>query len=123
MSTVDVTAALGAGSGIDIKQLAQNLADVERKPREDAIQARIDKSQGRISGYGAIMFGLKSFKEAFAALNDRSDFGGATVRNSAPGAFDVTASAGAEPRVLRFSVIAIRSAGHGCANLPLHDRG
>lgn len=94
MST-DIANVLGAGSGIDIKTLAQNLTDVEKKPRADAIQARIDKSEKRISGYGAVMFGLTQFKDAFAALNDRSDFSGATVRNSTPLAFEATAGAAA----------------------------
>ncbi len=92
MST-DIANAIGAGSGIDIKTLAQNLTDVEKKPRAEAIQARIDKSEKRISGYGAVMFGLKQFRDAFAALDDRSDFSGATVRNSTPLAFEATAGA------------------------------
>ena len=94
MST-DISSALGVGSGIDIKALAENLTKVEREPREQAIQTRIDKTERRVSGYGAIMFGLKQLKEAFGALNDKADFTGATVRNSHPQAFDVTASAGA----------------------------
>jgi flagellar hook-associated protein 2 len=89
----DILSALGAGSGIDIKDLAKSLTDVERKPREEAIQARIDKTEGRISGYSAVMFGLKQLKDAFLALNDRSDFNGATVRNSQPLAVQATADA------------------------------
>lgn len=76
--------ALGAGSGIDIKDLAQSLTDVERKPREEAIQTRIDKTEGRVSGYSAVMFGLRQLKDAFSTLNDRADFTGATIRNSQP---------------------------------------
>ena len=94
MST-DISSALGVGSGIDIKALAENLTKVEREPREQAIQTRIDKTEKRISGYGAVMFGLKQLKDAFSALNDKTDFTGATVRNSAPLAFDAVASAGA----------------------------
>jgi flagellar hook-associated protein 2 len=88
--------ALGAGSGIDIKDLAQSLTDVERKPREEAIQGRIDKTEGRISGYSAVMFGLKQLKDAFASLNDRSDFTGASIRNSQPLAVGASADARAE---------------------------
>lgn len=93
MATDGIMSALGAGSGIDIKGLARNLTDVEQKPREEAIQARIDKTEKRISGYGAVMFGLKQLKDAFAALNDRSEFTGATAKNSTPLAFEATASA------------------------------
>ena len=124
--TTDITTALKAGSGIDIKTLAQNLTDVEKKPRQEAIQARIDKSEQRISGYGAVMFGLKQFREAFANLNDRSDFSGATVRNSAPLAFE--ASAGAEATSDQHSVEVIslargqisRSGSFSAANVTLN---
>jgi len=85
--------ALGAGSGIDIKDLARSLTDVEQKPREEAIQSRIDKTEGRVSGYSAVMFGLKQLKDAFATLNDRSDFTGAAIRNSQPLAVAATADA------------------------------
>ncbi|MEN9763611.1 MAG: Flagellar hook-associated protein 2 [Pseudomonadota bacterium] len=95
MSTDTIMSALGAGSGIDIKGLARNLADVEQKPREEAIQARIDKTEKRISGYGAVMFGLKQLKDAFAALNDRSEFTGASAKNSTPLAYEATAGASA----------------------------
>ncbi|MEN9775384.1 MAG: Flagellar hook-associated protein 2, partial [Pseudomonadota bacterium] len=91
-----IMSALGAGSGIDIKDLAQSLTDVERKPREEAIQGRIDKTEGRISGYSAVMFGLKQLKDAFASLNDRSDFTGASIRNSQPLAVGASADARAE---------------------------
>lgn len=93
MSTDGIMSALGAGSGIDIKGLARSLTDAEQKPREEAIQAKIDKTEKRISGYGAVLFGLKQLKDAFATLNDRSEFNGATARNSTPLAFEATAGA------------------------------
>ncbi|MFM8548119.1 MAG: hypothetical protein ACKODB_11010 [Betaproteobacteria bacterium] len=59
MSTDGIMSALGAGSGIDIKGLARSLTDAEQKPREEAIQAKIDKTETRIAGYGAVLFGLE----------------------------------------------------------------
>jgi flagellar hook-associated protein 2 len=39
------------------------------------------------------MFGLKQLKDAYAALNDRSEFNGASAKNSTPLAFEATAGA------------------------------
>ena len=47
--------ALGAGSGVDIKALAQGLTDAEKVPKQNAIQSKIDKSEAKISGYSAMM--------------------------------------------------------------------
>ena len=40
--------ALGAGSVVDIKALAQGLVDAEKVPRQNAIQAKLDKSEAKI---------------------------------------------------------------------------
>jgi flagellar hook-associated protein 2 len=93
VSVNSIMGALGAGSGIDIKGLAESLTDVERKPRTEAIEGRITKSESRISGYSAVMFGLKQLKDAFSSLSDRSDFNGATIRNSQPTVVQATADA------------------------------
>ena len=39
-----ILTSLGGGSGIDIFKLARDLADVEKEPKQLAIQASIDKS-------------------------------------------------------------------------------
>ena len=39
---------LGAGSGVDVASLAQNLVDAERVPKENAINAKIAKSEAKI---------------------------------------------------------------------------
>jgi flagellar hook-associated protein 2 len=53
VSSTNFVSALGTGSGIDIKALAQSLVDAERKPKADSIQSSIDKSKNRVSGYTA----------------------------------------------------------------------
>ena len=50
VSSTNFVSALGTGSGIDIKALAQSLVDAERKPKADSIQSSIDKSKNRVSG-------------------------------------------------------------------------
>ncbi len=70
----DTISALGAGSGVDVKALATSLVDAEKAPRKAAIDAKIKKSEGGISGYSAIKFVLSDLKTAFANLKDQSDF-------------------------------------------------
>ena len=83
---------LGAGSGVDVASLAQNLVDAERVPKENAINAKIAKSEAKISGYGAISYMLGQVKTAFEALNDKTDYTGVTA--SVDNASAVSATAG-----------------------------
>ncbi len=96
MNTNQISSAIGVGSGIDIQAMAKSLTDVEREPRAKALEDKISKAEKRVSGYAAIMFGLKQIQDAFKGLNDLSDFSGATVRNSNPNAFEATALPGAQ---------------------------
>ena len=96
MNTSQISSALKVGSGIDIQGMAESLTNVEREPRTKALEDKISKAEKRVSGYSAIMFGLKQIQEAFKGLNDLSDFSGATVRNSSPSSFEATALPGAE---------------------------
>ncbi len=89
----DTISALGAGSGVDVKTLAQNLVDAEKTPRKAAIDAKIKKSESGISGYGAVKFVLNDLKTAFSNLKDLSDFNTVVPKNSQSSAFTVTTSA------------------------------
>lgn len=92
-SSTSTISALGAGSGVDVKALAQSLVDAEKTPRKDAIDAKIKKTEGGISGYGAIKFVLGDLKTAFSNLKDLSDFSSITSTNSQTSAFSITANA------------------------------
>jgi flagellar hook-associated protein 2 len=85
--------ALGAGSGVDVKSLAQSLVDAEKSPRKSVIDAKIKKSEGGISGYAAVKFVLNDLKTAFSNLKDLSDFNTIIPKNSQSSAFTVTANA------------------------------
>ena len=91
--TTDTISALGAGSGVDVKALANSLVDAEKVPRKAAIDAKIKKSEGGISGYAAIKFVLGDLKTAFANLKDQSDFNSVVPRVSQPSAISVTTTA------------------------------
>lgn len=94
MATSTITA-LGAGSGVDVKALAQSLVDAEKTPRKDAIDKKITKSEGGISGYGALKFVLSDLKSAFEGLKDASVLGKIAPKISQPGSFTATIKPGA----------------------------
>lgn len=96
MATSSIVNTLGAGSGIDVRSLAQSLVDAEKVPKQERIEAKIAKSEAKITGYGAVKFALSELKNAFGRLNDASDFSSIRPANTQPSAFGVTASTTAE---------------------------
>lgn len=86
---------LGAGSGVDVASLAQNLVDAEKTPQANAINQKITKNEARISGYAAISFVMSGLNDAFTALKDQNNFSSLTASNSQPSAFTVTTTAAA----------------------------
>ena len=110
MATNSIVQTLGAGSGIDIKSLAQNLVDAEKKPQKERIEAKIAQSEAKITGYGAVKFALGELKNAFAKINDASDFNSIQPNNSQPTAFGVTARSTAQAGSHSIKVIDIASA-------------
>lgn len=97
MASADIIGALGAGSGVDVKALAKNLVDVERVPREEAINTKIDSQERRIAGYSALMLSLETVKKAFQKLNDVNDFNAGTVSSSAPNTISAAVTSAALP--------------------------
>ena len=95
-SSVNFVNALGAGSGIDTKALAQSLVDAERTPRKDAIDNKIKTEQARITGLGAVKSLLTTLQTALSKVNDASDFSSITSSNSQPGTFNVTTTSDAQ---------------------------
>ncbi len=106
METNFITA-LGAGSGVDVKSLAQALVGVEKAPRQSAIEGKIAKSEARISGYAVVMAALDNVKNAFSALNDRSDFNTLTATNSQPTTFTVETTTDAVPGQHSLEVVSL----------------
>jgi flagellar hook-associated protein 2 len=96
MSTSNIVNTLGAGSGIDVKALAQSLVDAEKTPKKERIDGKIAKSEAKITGYSAVKYALSTLKTAFGKLNDASDFSSIKPSNTQPSAFGVTASTTAE---------------------------
>lgn len=96
MATSSIVNTLGAGSGIDVKGLAQSLVDAEKTPKKERIDAKITKTEAKITGYSAMKYALSELKTAFGKLNDASEFSAIKPSNSQPSAFGITASSTAE---------------------------
>ena len=86
---------LGAGSGVDVSALAQNLVDAERVPKENEINTKISKNEARISGYSALSFVLSQVNTAATALKDQNSFNSLTATNTNTAAFTATTGASA----------------------------
>ena len=95
MATTNIVSSLGAGSGIDIKKLAEDLVAAERAPRQELIDKRIERTEARISGYGAVRYALSALKDAFAGLKEIGDFATVNATSSQASAVSATATAAA----------------------------
>jgi flagellar hook-associated protein 2 len=87
-----IMSSMGAGSGVDVTSLAQNLVNAEKLPKENELNTKISKNDARVSGYSAVMFMMTELNKSFTALKDRNNFNALSASNSNPSAFDVVAS-------------------------------
>jgi flagellar hook-associated protein 2 len=88
-------AAMGGGSGMDVKALAQAIVDSQKMPQSDAINKKIDQSNAKISGYSAVRYVLDQLKSAFLDLNTTTDFNALNLSNSQTAAYSATATSAA----------------------------
>lgn len=103
----NLISALGAGSGVDVKSLAEGLVGVEREPRKRILDDRIAKSEAKISGYSVVMAALDNLKVSLDKLKDKSDFNSLTVLNSNPESFVTVAGADALPSQNNIRVVSL----------------
>lgn len=103
MVSSNIVGSLGGGSGIDIRKLAEDLVAAERAPRQELADRRIERTEARISGYGAVRYALAALKDAFAGLNEAGDF--ATLEAVTSQAASLSATAAPPAAVGRHSVI------------------
>lgn len=106
----DTISALGAGSGVDVKALAQSLVDAEKTPRKSALDEKIKKTESSISGISAIKFVMGELQTAFAALKDQSDFNVINSRVSDPTAVGVTTGPSTPAGTHNITVLALAKA-------------
>lgn len=95
-AAANVVSAMGAGSGIDTKSLANSLVEAEKAPRASAINKNISKNESIVSGFAAVKYSLGTLQTAFDALKDASDFKSITATNSNTSAFTATTTSSAD---------------------------
>ena len=66
-----ITQALGAGSGVDIHNLAKTLAETETMPRMNTVTEKKAESTVAISGYGVLKSSVSALKTSFEALKNK----------------------------------------------------
>ena len=89
-TTNSIMQALDVGTGINIKDLAQSLADAENKPNMDRISDKITQRETAISGYGVLSNSVKSVKTALEALNDLGELSTKAATLSSTTSIDVS---------------------------------
>ena len=108
--TSDIVNILGAGSGIDVKTLAQDLANAEIQPRKTLIDAKISETEAKISAYGYIRTALLDLQNAFKKLDDAADFASITPSVSQPTAVGVSTTSSAQSGNYSLAVTSLASA-------------
>jgi hypothetical protein len=71
--TAQIMTTLGAGSGLNITKLAEDLTSVERAPKQAKIEAAVTATEAKISAYGLISYQVSLLQTAFEALNDADE--------------------------------------------------
>ncbi len=107
---------LGAGSGVDVASLAQNLVDAEKAPRVNAINTKIAKNEARISGYGAVLASMDIIKKAFQALENPSSILKPTVDFGNSTSVSATVSSAALPGNYNLKVIQLAAGQRSSSN-------
>jgi flagellar capping protein FliD len=77
-----VTTSLGIGSGIDIAGTVSQLTAAEGKPQLDAIAAKANVSQTKLSGLGTLKGALSAFQNAVKMLNTSTTFQSQVITSS-----------------------------------------
>lgn len=116
MTSTNLITALGAGSGVDVKALAESLVEAERAPRKERIEAKITQTEARISGYGALKSALLDLQNAFKALNDAKDFSSLKATNSQTSALEITTNSSATAGVYNIEVTQLAQATRWASN-------
>ena len=72
-SGASIIKALNIGSGVNIQELAQSLADAENQPKMSRITGKIAEKESSISGFAVLSNSIEGVKTALANLNDLSE--------------------------------------------------
>jgi flagellar hook-associated protein 2 len=88
---------LGAGSGLDLNSLLDQLVEAARAPKESLLNLQEAQLQAKLSAYGSFKSGLSSFQDALSGLQAASDFRKTSASSSNSAIFTATSSGSAAP--------------------------
>ena len=80
---------LGVGSGIDIRNIVDQLVAAEQKPVQTRLDRRETTLQAELSSYGVLKAALSEFKTAVSNLSDADAFRAARGTSGNPDAIEV----------------------------------
>ncbi len=83
-SASTIVQTLNAGSGIDIKNLAQSLADAENAPLKARISSKIEEKTLSISGYSIAYNSISGLRDVMASMDDVRELKATSAVSSAP---------------------------------------
>ena len=92
-----ILSSLGAGSGVNVSQLAQSLVNATELPQKNIINTRITSDQSKISGFSAVSYVVQEVQTAMSNLQNQSSFNNLTVSNSGTGTFTISTTAATPP--------------------------
>ena len=105
-----IISALGGGSGVDTKTLAQSLVNAEKLPQQNIIQSKIDKCNATISGDGALLASLGKLNTAFSALQNKTDLDAVSIATTDAASFVAKSTGGADVGFHQIHVTAVAAA-------------
>jgi len=85
-----ILTSLGAGSGVNVAQLAQSLVNATEIPQQNIINSRITSDQSKISGFSAVSYVVQEVQTAMGNLQNQSNFNQLTVSNTGSGIFTIS---------------------------------
>jgi flagellar hook-associated protein 2 len=88
---------LGAGSGIDLNSLIDQLVEAASVPKTALFDLQEAQLQAELSAYGTFKSGLSSFQDALSELQTASDFRKTSASSSNSAVFTATSSGSAAP--------------------------
>ncbi len=88
-SASTIVQTLNAGSGIDIKNLAQSLADAENAPLKARISSKIEEKTLSISGYSIAYNSISGLRDVMASMDDVRELKATSAVSSAPSSIGV----------------------------------
>ncbi len=88
---------LGAGSGLDLNSLIDQLVEATRAPKEALLDLREAQLQAELSAYGSFKSALSTFQDSMSDLQAASDFRKTSASSSNSAIFTATTSGSVAP--------------------------